>query len=163
MYCLTQKCHRFHKIIYIAAFPSLEEAIVQSCLLKRLLPTASFQLAVHSLISLLLAHQVVSVNGPSLSGKTSCLHAAAETLRLLGYSIYSHMISVGALAPNKLFGDSCDEKWVKKFSVLYMYSIVSSLTWKHFAVLHVHVHPCVYFTWQIYIVQCIYSANYELS
>lgn len=90
-------------------FPSLEEAIVQACLLKKLLPTASFQQAVHSLFSLVLRHPLVAVNGPSYSGKTSCVEATVETLRLLGYTVHTRALSVGALGPDQLLGYFCED------------------------------------------------------
>ena len=85
-------------------FPSLEEAIVQACLLRELLPTTSFQQAVHSLFSLLLLHPMVAISGSPQSGKSSCVQAAVETLRLLGYSLQTHALSIEALEPNELFG-----------------------------------------------------------
>ena len=85
-------------------FPSLEEAIVQACLLKKLLPAALFQQAVHSLFSLLLYHPMVAVTGVSYSGKTSCVEAAMETFRLLGYTVHTHALSVGALGSDELLG-----------------------------------------------------------
>lgn len=83
---------------------SLEEHIVQACLLDNLVPSPSFQLAVSQLLCLSQSHTIVGVVGDSCSGKSSVINVAADTLRGQGAGLTVSWVVPSALESGELFG-----------------------------------------------------------
>ena len=88
---------------------TLEDLIVQSCLLCCASPSEPLQQAVSQLISLVQAHPVVAVTGPSGSGKSVCIEVAATAARELTTPPSLTRLAPGAMAEEELFGFEREE------------------------------------------------------
>ena len=95
--------------VLTAGGSSVEELVVEACLLRKLLPTPSFQRCVHSLLSHVMSHRVVCVTGPPLSGEWADGMHTRKSVRTL-YIVYLFIPSLWMPCQRHQTSDACQRQ-----------------------------------------------------